>query len=118
MIVVSALTDAGAALTTQALRLGAFDFILKPQRRQFRRESRPDCPPTCCPRSVCWPSGGTLALESATHRPKCDLVIPAKLTGRAPRQLPEIVAIGISTGGPAALHTMLPGLPADLPVPS
>ena len=34
-----------------------------------------------------------------------------------PQRPPEIVAIGISTGGPAALHEMLPKLPADLPVP-
>ncbi len=30
VIVVSAFTDAAAALTAQALRLGAFDFVLKP----------------------------------------------------------------------------------------
>jgi two-component system chemotaxis response regulator CheB len=30
---------------------------------------------------------------------------------------PGVVAIGISTGGPAALQNILPALPADLPVP-
>jgi two-component system chemotaxis response regulator CheB len=34
-----------------------------------------------------------------------------------PEQAVEIVAIGTSTGGPAALQTVLPALPADLPVP-
>ena len=33
------------------------------------------------------------------------------------RRAVEVVGIGISTGGPKALATMLPGLPADFPLP-
>ncbi len=50
-IMLSALTSAGAKLTTQALSLGAFDFVLKPT-----GESQPDCliqlKRNCCPRST------------------------------------------------------------------
>lgn len=38
--------------------------------------------------------------------------IAGEIAGRA-----EVVAVGISTGGPQALNLMLPQLPADLPVP-
>jgi two-component system, chemotaxis family, protein-glutamate methylesterase/glutaminase len=49
---------------------------------------------------------------------------PKELTGHPPpvvmapaAHLPELVAIGSSTGGPAALHRILSALPADFPVP-
>jgi two-component system chemotaxis response regulator CheB len=116
VVVVSALTDAGATLTTQALRLGAFDFILKPSGANFD-ENRDRLSADLLPKIRLLAERQHLALENARTAPKCDLEIPAKLAERAPRQLPEIVAIGISTGGPSALHAMLPGLPADLPVP-
>lgn len=43
---------------------------------------------------------------------------PAAVAGRSVhfRVVPEIVAIGTSTGGPDALQVLLPQLPADLPV--
>ena len=33
------------------------------------------------------------------------------------RRLPSVLAIGVSTGGPAALDVLLPALPADFPLP-
>ena len=44
---------------------------------------------------------------------------PAEFVARLAhsRVVPEIVAIGTSTGGPDALQHLLPQLPADLPVP-
>jgi two-component system chemotaxis response regulator CheB len=116
VIVVSALTDAGAALTAQALRLGAFDFILKPSGANFD-ENRDRLSADLLPKIRLLAERRKLLLESAHTAPNCDLEFSAKLTERIPRQTPEIVAIGISTGGPSALHAMLPGLPADLPVP-
>ncbi len=42
--------------------------------------------------------------------------VPPTQINAAPKSL-ELVAIGCSTGGPQALETILPGLPADFPVP-
>ncbi len=42
--------------------------------------------------------------------------LPPVQPGAARRQL-ELLAIGCSTGGPQALEVILPGLPADFPVP-
>jgi two-component system chemotaxis response regulator CheB len=41
----------------------------------------------------------------------------APLAAAAPRSRFRLVAIGSSTGGPMALHTLLHGLPRDFPVP-
>ncbi len=45
---------------------------------------------------------------------------PAKTVSGSGRKLPariDLVAIGVSTGGPNALHVLVPHLPADFPVP-
>lgn len=42
---------------------------------------------------------------------------PVRDFGVKPRGVPEILAIGVSTGGPQALIELLPGLPADFPAP-
>lgn len=39
------------------------------------------------------------------------------LSAASPSSIPRIVAIGASTGGPQALHTILKSLPASFPVP-
>jgi len=42
---------------------------------------------------------------------------PPRDSGRRPPLHPELVAIGVSTGGPNALHVLVPGLSADFPLP-
>jgi two-component system chemotaxis response regulator CheB len=115
VIVVSALSDAGATMTTQALKLGAFDFILKPNGANFD-DNRQRLAADLLPKIRMLAARRKLALEAPPSAAKCDLVIPAKARD-TPLKPPQIVAIGISTGGPTSLHTMLAGLPADLPVP-
>lgn len=110
-IMVSSLTTEGAQVTTDALLEGAFDFILKPtggeltENRQrllealaekigaFRESRRPRR------RRVTKPAEG-----------ETDEVIPTGARCRA-------VILGTSTGGPAALKSVLPHLPADFSVP-
>jgi len=131
VIVVSALTRFGGDLTMKALAKGAFDFITKPEgagselsrkaitdelaprvkaisrRREIRRMLRspgsvpkPPAPPS--------PEPGTSARLSDIAGRMAKVAAPGK---------PELVLIGVSTGGPNALARLLPALPGDLGVP-
>lgn len=120
VIIVSAFTDAAAALTAQALRLGAFDFVLKPTGANID-ENRQRLQADLLPKIHLLterndPAHGKAAKPTRrSWQPKAGL--PEVAPERRPERPPEIVAIGISTGGPSALHEMLPKLPKDLPVP-
>ncbi|MHB1407160.1 MAG: protein-glutamate methylesterase/protein-glutamine glutaminase [Desulfitobacteriaceae bacterium] len=68
-------------------------------------------------------AGNTSAKGAATVGYKGDAAGGSAQTIRAaertswPRHVPEIVAIGTSTGGPSALQAVLPQLPGNFPVP-
>jgi two-component system chemotaxis response regulator CheB len=116
VVMVSSITQKGAAATLEALGLGAVDFVAKP--------------------------GGTVSLEldavaveivakveAATRaRPRIARAIASAMRGRveqaAPRPRPAanrapagLVLIGVSTGGPRTLEDILPLLPANFPWP-
>jgi two-component system, chemotaxis family, protein-glutamate methylesterase/glutaminase len=124
-IMLSAVTTAGATATIAALELGAFDFVVKPtgvsaveSAAVLRRELLPKieafartrpAAPRPAPAAPPPPAG---AVPSAVG-----VGDAARSVVRAPSGKPDVVAIGISTGGPQALASMLPGLPGDLAVP-
>jgi two-component system chemotaxis response regulator CheB len=113
VIMVSSLTQQGAEITVEALGVGAFDYLpkgdsghpLDPQKLKHDLIEK---------------------IEAAAHSPlarKFERLQPAP--AQAPPQsalreefnvVPEILALGTSTGGPKALQDILPLLPADLPV--
>ena len=116
VIMLSAMTDRGALATTQALRLGAFDFILKPNHDSLEancQQLRQDLLPII--RLLQQRHEGELG-SSATvdHR---ETESPAPKRRQAALASVKVVGIGVSTGGPAALNQLLPKLPADLAVP-
>ena len=105
-VVVSTLTQAGAQITLEALRRGAFDYVTKPMR------------------------GGAAALPEFRATVQEKVLTAAKAKGRTkllfgkaskdvgPRLPPNkikgwVVAIGISCGGPQTLTEMLPAFPSD-----
>ena len=118
-IMVSAVTSAGARTTTAALRLGAFDFVCKPAGSSFEDSLR-------LLESELLPKVEAFARSRATspertpntdaHGSWATATQQPDLT-TAPPQKPQIVALGISTGGPAALTQMLPRLPGNFGVP-
>jgi len=115
VIVLSAFAHRGAEHTLQALEAGAVDFVLKPSvsisggvaqvARELVDKIRQAAqinlgllaPPPPAP-GAADPRGEAAAPTPALLRPV------------------EIVAIGASTGGPAALKVVLQSLPEDLPV--
>ncbi len=135
VIVVSALTRRGGDMTLRALEKGAFDFITKPDtagadesREAIRRELAPRLRALATRLAVRnllhRPQAATPATTAAAPPPSEQKTPSANLSGIADRmnrlassQRPEMVLIGVSTGGPNALARLLPQLPKDLGVP-
>lgn len=111
VIMVSSLTEQGASLTLQALEIGAFDFVTKPQDAisvNIRNISDELIA------KVKAAAANPLA-RLRTRKVEWTAVPPVKKTDRSMKSAEKILAIGISTGGPNALSFMLPRLPAHFP---
>ena len=113
IIMFSSLTERGAAVTLEALALGATDYVTKPSNidgaatlEAITRELIPKI------RALCHLPGERVSSEPrATAAPRLFPPVPRLV-------LPvQIVVIGVSTGGPDALARLLPSLPAQFPVP-
>jgi two-component system chemotaxis response regulator CheB len=117
VIMFSTLTERGAAVTFEALSLGADDYVAKasnegsldrsmarlreeliPKIKQFFRMPQP-----VQKLAAAWPS--------PSHVPVAPAIQPET------KARPKVVAIGVSTGGPTALGAILPQLPAGFHLP-
>ncbi len=115
VIMFSSLTERGAAITFEALTLGANDYVTKasnegsldrsmarlredliPKIKQFFHLPAPN-------RAVARPEPGRIAVPPPIWR--------------GTKVRPKVVVIGVSTGGPTALGAILPELPAGFPLP-
>jgi two-component system, chemotaxis family, protein-glutamate methylesterase/glutaminase len=63
------------------------------------------------------PAMVSASVSASASAPAQAAAFPIRDFGVKPRGVPEILAIGVSTGGPQALMELLPRLPADFPVP-
>ncbi|MFW5714814.1 MAG: protein-glutamate methylesterase/protein-glutamine glutaminase [bacterium] len=146
VIILSSIARRGAQITMDALALGASDFITKPSGsisedihlvekqlvamlkaygRKYRRKAGPrkesskglgGVRPAPLPDSA--PSADTSTTAVAPSPPAKVKVEPAvSPVSRAEAGPVEIIAIGISTGGPNALRRVFAEISADLPVP-
>lgn len=118
-VMISALTTEGAEATMQALHEGAFDFVVKPSGNDVHHNQEQLATAL---RAHVHAIQILLAGSAAIQAAKLEPTIVAPRRPPATRILPgqrriAIIGIGVSTGGPDALRTMLPMLPGDLPVP-
>ena len=128
-VILSTLTHEGGEMTMRALDLGAFDFILKPQEGSMA-ENTEALKKTILPilkaftrrNEIKHLLRGEISSKERDKEDKrfqgSDQVVQRmqSVAGRL-RQKSEIVAIGVSTGGPRALAEMMPSLPSNLGVP-
>jgi two-component system chemotaxis response regulator CheB len=135
IIVVSALSRRGGDLTMRALEKGAFDFITKPEaaspeqaRQKLLEELAPRIravsnrvevrailrgnPPQARP----LPAVVLTQPASAARAAGGDGIV-SRMGRISNHQKPEMVLIGVSTGGPVALAQLLPAIPRDIGVP-
>ena len=132
VVMVSSLTEASASVTLDALDLGAVDFVAKPGRAvsrdidvlapvlvekvraastiRIRRTHR--LAERIRNRSMLKP--GRVAAASGTPRARERTLRQRELPGK---EVPGIVLVGTSTGGPPALDAVLSRLPAHFPWP-
>lgn len=117
VIMLSSLTERGAATTTRALAIGAFDFIMKPSHQDAAENARElKKHLNRCVEAARRHQRPTTALPNLPRR-SAKPVSPKTAGKQASRTDFEVVCIGVSTGGPRALATLLPQITSPFPVP-
>lgn len=120
VVMLSALTEKGASVTLDCLSAGASGYVTKPTGvggmtaavERVRDELAPMLKALCQRRA----QSAANAAGVAAPQPPRPLASRPRVGGPA-KASAEIVAIGVSTGGPNALAEVIPALPATLGVP-
>jgi len=121
VIMFSTLTERGAAATFEALSCGASDYVTKPANvgsvglamERVREQLIPKI------KALCQASNPS-TLARAPTAAAMPILAPVPALARDSSWRPgaiEVVAIGVSTGGPNALAEIVPALPGTFPVP-
>ncbi|MFC1745722.1 chemotaxis response regulator protein-glutamate methylesterase [Candidatus Riflebacteria bacterium] len=113
ILVFSAFTEKDAKLTLEALKFGADDFITKPRGHTFSQNQK-IIEDELIPRIFALIQGRKPA-EKAREKPAAEIAKKPKYPLLVAKR--EIIAIGLSTGGPQAILKVLPQLPENLSVP-
>ena len=135
VIVVSARSQSGGDMTMRALEKGAFDFVTKPEGSNST-EAREALVRELTPRiralvnrleirsivrgNAVLPRSAISPIVPAPQPPPPKPVqggIASRMQRLANAKKPDMVLIGVSTGGPPALAQILPIIPRDLGVP-
>ncbi|MEQ1630932.1 MAG: chemotaxis response regulator protein-glutamate methylesterase [Planctomycetota bacterium] len=123
VIMLSALTEKGASVTLDCLSAGASGYVTKPTgvgnmaaaKERVHSELAPMIKALCHRKlAAAAPAAGA----PGTGAPRPTPTGPPRPHAPQPvLRTAEILAIGVSTGGPNALAELIPALPADLAVP-
>jgi two-component system chemotaxis response regulator CheB len=139
VIILSSVAEEGAAVTMEALSLGASDFIQKPGgsvsldiaqvkdqltplllawgSKWRRKSNKPVVTPSAIPAASASSGSAVRSMIDINALLHPTVEKPKPVTPLRPTGAIEIVAIGISTGGPDALRTVFPRLDPDLKAP-
>lgn len=113
-VMLSAYTPRGAETTLKALDFGATDFVQKPSGAislNLERVKEELLTKVKVAKGI---DLKRLPFQGVVKAPALSAIAPKK---RSVVDRGSVVAIGTSTGGPRALHSVIPALPEDLPVP-
>jgi two-component system chemotaxis response regulator CheB len=116
VIMCSSLTQRGAKVTIEALASGASDYVAKPAGQSNREAATQALSQDLIPKIHALTSQQQPVLPVAV---RSSLILPLAPPPKAQSisSIPAALAIGVSTGGPAALDILLPLLPANFPLP-
>lgn len=139
VLMVSAISKEGAEVTLKAMEYGAMDYLAKPDsvmslnsaaveqelidkvkavaKRKGFVARKPMKIPFVPPKAAA-PAPKPSAASYASPAPapvRADIKIIPRPTGKS--QIRDLIAIGVSTGGPPAVQKILTALPGDLPAP-
>jgi two-component system chemotaxis response regulator CheB len=119
VIMFSALTERGAADTLEALHHGASDYVTKPASAAGKATAQQRILEDLVPKikSLCRLGNPVQAGQAKPNTAAPAAARPFALRAVGTPITADIVAIGVSTGGPAALAEVLSHLPADFPAP-
>lgn len=129
VIMCSAVTQRGAKVTLEALACGASDYVAKPAGQSNREAAMRALANDLGPKIQALTGRDTGPIQAQQpgssawpgvfpRGPQAPMILPNPPSRtQAISSVPAVLAIGVSTGGPAALEVLLPALPGDFPLP-
>lgn len=122
VIMCSSLTRRGARVTIEALACGASDYVAKPAGQTGPEAGLQSLSQDLLPKIHALAASSAPIPASSLPAQNASVLLtpevkPPRLTEQPISAEPSIVAIGVSTGGPAALDVVLSALPASFPLP-
>ena len=116
VIMCSSLTQRGAKVTIEALACGASDYVAKPTGQADRESAARALSQDLIPKIHAL-TNQQAPVFPAAQRATPLLPLAPVVKAQPISSTPVALAIGVSTGGPAALDVLLPNLPASFPLP-
>ena len=117
VIMFSTLTARGAAVTLEALSLGADDYVAKASNEGSLDRSMARLREELVPKIKQFFRMPSPAPSQAAALPEPSYLLSASSMALGVKTRPKAVVIGVSTGGPTALGAILPKMPAGFPLP-
>jgi two-component system chemotaxis response regulator CheB len=117
VIVLNVPGERGAAVTFDALTLGARDYVTKPNRGvNLEAGLQMLASELAAKIQACWPGNDRATIRDEPILPRSRGLSNAPHWSSSDKRV-DVLAIGVSTGGPNALMEVIPRIPKDFPVP-
>jgi two-component system chemotaxis response regulator CheB len=117
-IVFSTFTERGASATMEALTRGASDYVSKPSGQKNMSATVTRIREELIPRVLALGERGRAPIAAPVRVPSSSSSASMpRVVVRPLGERPNVIVIGVSTGGPSALSELVLALPADFAVP-